>query len=159
MHSRLLGAPQTRHGISPAHARLLVVVVGLLICFCDFLTPPDYDIAVFYGLGIAACSWTASRRFLWIATIFFIALVFVGATFGAPGHSGVSTFLNRLLICLALLIIASLVDRWTSNARALEEQRSVGKQLLETLDLARVIVRKVDGTILFWSCGVEELYG
>ncbi len=42
---------------------------------------------------------------------------------------------------------------------ALADRESELKNLLAMLDLSAVIVRKMDGVILFWSAGFERLYG
>ena len=46
-----------------------------------------------------------------------------------------------------------------SNLSAVEAQRMLTRRLLESLDLAQVMIRKLDGTVLFWSYGAELLYG
>jgi PAS domain S-box-containing protein len=54
---------------------------------------------------------------------------------------------------------AELEQRVKERTAELEEANARLASLTETLDLAQVMIRKVDGTILFWSKGCEELYG
>jgi chemotaxis family two-component system sensor kinase Cph1 len=54
---------------------------------------------------------------------------------------------------------AELEQRVKERTAQLEEANARLASLTETLDLAQLMIRKVDGTILFWSKGSEELYG
>jgi PAS domain S-box-containing protein len=54
------------------------------------------------------------------------------------------------------LAFAISLDEDRTRLRHAEEQR---EQLLETLNLASIIVRDLDGTIRFWSKGCESIYG
>jgi two-component system sensor kinase FixL len=54
---------------------------------------------------------------------------------------------------------AELELRVKERTAQLEEANARLASLTETLDLAQLMIRKVDGTILFWSKGSEELYG
>ncbi len=146
--------------LSSLAARVLSIAIGVPVALVDFLTPGDYNVALFYLLAIATCAWSASRRFVWGSTAVFTALAFVAIVVRPPLRQDWSTTAaNRALATLAMLTAAALVDRWIHNSTSLREQRNASTQILQSLDLAQVIIRRLDGTILFWSHGAEMLYG
>lgn len=159
--SAYLGPTATRkQRIPPKTARLVVVVVGTLVAALDLVTPAHFQINVLYGLVIATCAWSASRRFLWTVTIVVAVVAILATLQRAPATVDWSTLrINLALATFRLLVIAFLVAQWMKEIGAVEVERSLSSRLIHTLDLAQVIIRKLDGTVLFWSHGAERLYG
>jgi PAS domain S-box-containing protein len=157
--STILGqAPEQR--IAPKTAIIITCAIALIVATLDFATSADYNIGMFYGIGIATCVWSNSRKFLWTATSILVALVFLVAIIGAqPQSNWPVVWANRSFTAASLLVIAGLVHNWMTKLIAADAERTVSRHLLQSLDLAQVTIRKVDGTILFWSQGAERLYG
>jgi PAS domain S-box-containing protein len=146
--------------LTAATVRLIVVVIAIVVLVADLVTPAEYDVSLFYGVAIALCAWSGSRRGLWIVTALVTIFVFLGACVGAPPHTNWTVvWVDRSLTAFSLLLIAAVVQAWMTNMSAVESQRLLTKHLLETVDLAQIVVRTIDGTILFWSHGAELLYG
>jgi len=130
----------------------------------DFAVPTSLQLSIslFYGVVIALCAWTTSRKFLSCTT----AAVTV-SLFGAGLLHSISrhppdvmlTLFNRSLRATLLLVIARIVDRWMIDMKSLDAQRALTRRLLNGLDVAQFIIRKVDGEILYWSRGAQKLYG
>ena len=155
---RLL-APQPTTRLSPQKTKIaassLVVVVGLL----DFAIPTSLQLSIslFYGVVIALCAWTASRKFLWSMTAVILACLygagFVHALARNPPDVMLTLF-NRSVRGALLILIACIVRGWMTDMTSLDAQRTLTRRLLKALDFAQFIIRKVDGEILYWSRGV-----
>jgi len=154
-------APRQR--FAPRTAIILTCLIAILVLAVDLITPAQYDLGVFYGIATATSVWTGSRKFMWAATsvfVIFVFIVLIVAVIGGPPHAEWFTLaVNRTLTAISLTVIACLVNQWMTNKTAVDAQRTLSRHLLQTLDLAQVTIRKLDGTILFWSQGAERLYG
>src|SRR4051794_39268293 len=71
------GTPPEKR-LSARTAKTLVGLMGVLVAALDLITPAEYQINVLYGIAIAMCVWSESRRFLWRATITTAVLVLLG---------------------------------------------------------------------------------
>jgi PAS domain S-box-containing protein len=146
--------------LTATSAMLLTGLIGVCVAVLDYVTPGDYDVGVFYAIAITISAWSDSRKFLWIATCTFVALIILGALLGAPPTLNWSVVgANRAFTVLSCILVAALVHVLMLNLNTIKTERMFSKRLLETLDLAQVIIRKVDGTIILWSYGAELLYG
>ena len=127
--SAYLGPTATRkQRIPPKTARLVVVVVGTLVAALDLVTPAHFQINVLYGLVIATCAWSASRRFLWTVTIVVAVVAILATLQRAPATVDWSTLrINLALATFRLLVIAFLVAQWMKEIGAVEVERSLSQ--------------------------------
>jgi PAS domain S-box-containing protein len=155
---RQTAAPPQR--LTSNTAKILVCIIGILVGVLNQLVPADYNVTVFFGLAIACCAWTCSRKFMWALTSVFLGLSYSRLLFGSlPAGEWFTVILNRSLTGLALLVVAGVVHNWMNDMATVEEQRNWTRHLVQSLDQAQVILRKLDGTIILWSQGAERMYG
>lgn len=149
---------------SPKTARTLAVSIAVSVAILDWVIPAVYNVSIFYGLAIALCAWSGSRKFLWsitaaIAACLYLVLLILLIAGHPVSRELVPMLVTKSFRTLSLFLIAGLVQRWMNELVSSETERGVAKRLLQALDQAQVVIRKVDGTILFWSQGAERLYG
>ena len=115
--------------ISPAQAKVLVCVLGVLVSFLDFSVPGDVNIAIFYCLAIALCVWTRSLVWLWSSTFLFVVFTFAGfglAPSPVQAHASWVHWTNRAMTASALVLVAISVHLRTRMVELLE--RSVDER-------------------------------
>jgi PAS domain S-box-containing protein len=154
----LSGSPRAPR-LGPTYSKIAACAIAAFFAALDFATQASYSVPVFYGFALAILAWCGSRKFLWTVAGLSLVSLFVAAFLRSPSHNDWIVWVNRSLTAVSLLVIAGLVDKWMANLEAVETQRKLSRALLHTLERANVTIRKLDGTILFWSRGAERLYG
>jgi PAS domain S-box-containing protein len=115
--------------MSPAQAKVLVCVLGVLVALADFSVPGDVNIAIFYCLAIALCVWTRSLVWLWSATFLFVVFTFAGfglAPSPVQAHASWVHWTNRAMTASALVLVAISAHLRTRMVQLLE--RSVDER-------------------------------
>lgn len=100
--------------------------LGLLITAIDFVSPANLNLPILFAVPLYLVSWLRDRRSLWITTILFIALTWVGYFVMFPATVvGIETYLiiNRTLVTLALILMAIIMD-WQLSRLAIERPAS-----------------------------------
>jgi PAS domain S-box-containing protein len=148
--------------LSPPNAQLALVFCLVLSVFVlDLLLPLGFVVWLFYLIPI----WLASRfreTRSWlvpVAALLSSASVVVGFLHAPVGMPLSVSLFNRVLGIIVLWGVAVLLLRSASRHWALTEQTKSLRHQAKLLDAATVMIRNLDGRILTWSHGHENLYG
>jgi len=157
-------AQRPTHRLSPRSAKIAAISLAVVVALMDFAVPTSLQLSIslFYGVIIALCAWTTSRKFLWCTTAAVTVCLFgAGLLHSVARHPPdvMLTLFNRSLRATLLVVIARIVDGWMIDMKSLDAQRTLTRRLLNGLDVAQFIIREVDGEILYWSRGAQKLYG
>ncbi len=94
----------------------LVLLTGAI----DFLSPANYNVAIFYVVPLFTCLWTRSRLLLWAMLAILLVLATVAPIAGPPStdpnamseEAVRSVFRNRVAAGCVLVVVAGILHYW-----------------------------------------------
>ena len=132
---------------------LMAIPLLLIIFFMDISLMIGFVGSMLYVIPVAVCMWAPAKRTIVVVGIVSTILTLVAVPLKAPEEVSVAPF-NRLFSIITIWVVVLIGLQLMMASERTERQARL-------IDLSpdAIIMRKLDGTIIFWSAGAEILYG